>query len=119
MNCCCNDDGQSPVEKADASAWTSALSRKGTLWQRIVTLVQWCLPVVTLALVPKCPVCMAAYVLLFTGVGLSLAVASTIRWMMIALSIIALAFLLLRGLRRVGCLFNKRIDAKTLNPHVF
>lgn len=100
MNCCSNDDDQPPAEKADAIAWSKNSLPKATLWQRIVTLIQWGLPVVTLALVPKCPVCMAAYVLLFTGVGLSLAVASAIRWIMIALSIAALTFLLLRGMRR-------------------
>jgi hypothetical protein len=118
MNCCCNDTKHPPAT-ADSSAGSRGSPPNARLWNRIVALMQWCLPVVTLVLVPKCPVCMAAYVLLFTGVGLSLAVASAIRWMMIALSVAALAFLLLRGLRRASCFFNKRIDAEAVNPHVF
>jgi hypothetical protein len=52
-------------------------------------------------LIPKCPACVAAYVLLFTGFGLSLPVASAMRWTLIVVSIAAVAFLVLRAVRRV------------------
>ena len=38
-----------------------------------------------LLLVPKCPMCLAAYVAAFTGLGLPLTAAAGLRWAMIAL----------------------------------
>ena len=120
MCCCCNDhDPAAPDGTVQSDSASEALELGAVPWRRRMTsLVQWAIPIVTLALVPKCPVCMAAYVLLFTGVGLSLAVATTIRWLLIAMSIAALAYLLLRSMRRVFGFFNKSIHAEAVNSHV-
>jgi hypothetical protein len=88
MKCCCTD--------GDPSAPAPWPARP----PRIAALIQWALPLTTLALVPKCPACVAAYVLLFTGIGLSLPAAAAMRWTLIALCLAALAYLLLRAARR-------------------
>jgi hypothetical protein len=94
MHCCCNGDDSSvprPTRPSDtARAWP----------RRIVGYIEWAIPVAALALVPKCPMCVAAYVLVLTGIGLSFTAAAAVRWTIIALSIAALAFLLLRTARR-------------------
>jgi hypothetical protein len=64
--------------------------------------VEWALSLAGLALLPKCPACVAAYFLFFTGIGLSLTTAATMRWILIALTITALACLVLRAVRRAG-----------------
>jgi hypothetical protein len=51
--------------------------------------ISWILPGVVLTAMPKCPLCLAAYVALFTGFGISLAVAQ-FAWWIIALGCIAL-----------------------------
>jgi hypothetical protein len=61
---------------------------------------EWAIPITTLALVPKCPACVAAYVLLLTGVGLSFPAAVAMRWTVIVLSVAALVYLLVRAVRR-------------------
>jgi hypothetical protein len=76
----------------------------------VASLIQWAVPVTALALMPKCPMCVAAYVVLFTGIGLSLPVAAAMRWALIAISIAALAYLLVRAARRA--LTVRAIDAK-------
>ncbi|HYD01880.1 MAG TPA: hypothetical protein VEB22_11700 [Phycisphaerales bacterium] len=99
---CCNDvDRAAPavlVPSADVERRPGMAPR---VWvRRGATLFQWALPLTTLVLIPKCPACVAGYVLLFTGVGLSFPAAATVRWVLIALSVVALAFLALRAARR-------------------
>jgi len=98
MNCCDENDGFAHEEALNSTATLASASMS---WpRRVITFFQWMLPITTLALIPKCPMCIAAYVLLFTGVGLSLPVAAAIRWVVIALSIGALAYLSLRTANR-------------------
>ncbi|HVC92397.1 MAG TPA: hypothetical protein VND64_01840 [Pirellulales bacterium] len=52
------------------------------------------------ALMPKCPVCLAAYVALWTGLGLSLAEATCLRWSFLCLSGVLLFYLALKRKRR-------------------
>ena len=59
----------------------------------------WIVPTVTLALLPKCPVCVAAYVALATGIGISLPAAAHLRTMLVVLCVASLVFITARQLR--------------------
>ncbi|MCU1311476.1 MAG: hypothetical protein JWO20_2601 [Candidatus Angelobacter sp.] len=59
----------------------------------------WIIPSVMLALLPKCPVCVAAYVALATGIGISLPTATYLRAMLVALCVASLVFIIARRLR--------------------
>jgi hypothetical protein len=59
----------------------------------------WILPSAALALMPKCPMCLVAYVALGTGIGLSVTAATYLRLGLIALSIGSLSFLAARQVR--------------------
>ena len=89
MNCCCTDGDPANPPPSNATAT-----------RRVANFVEWALPITTLALIPKCPACVAAYVLLFTGVGLSFPAAAAVRWALIVLSFAALGYLLVRAVRR-------------------
>jgi hypothetical protein len=92
MRCCGGGVRSAP----GGHAWRGWLGRVGTV-------VRWGAPVAVLALVPKCPACVAGYVLLLTGVGLSVPGAAAVRWSVVGLCIAALAYLVVRaGLRVVG-----------------
>jgi hypothetical protein len=62
----------------------------------------WIIPSATLLLLPKCPACVAAYVALFSGVGISVASASNLRSALLILCVAALLFLALKRLPRLA-----------------
>jgi hypothetical protein len=57
----------------------------------------WVVPAATLALLPKCPACVAAYVALATGVGVSFSTAAYIRSSLVIACVAVLAFVAARG----------------------
>jgi hypothetical protein len=57
-------------------------------------------PGFVLLIIPKCPVCLAAYIALGTGIGISFAVATWIRWALIALCVGSFLYLLARRYQR-------------------
>jgi hypothetical protein len=59
-------------------------------------MIGWIIPSATLVLLPKCPICLAGYVALFSGVGISVASASVL-----VVSVSALVFLTVKYLRRL------------------
>lgn len=103
MSSCCGGDAASPAVPARATTHGMQSWRS-----RIAATLQWALPVTTLALVPKCPGCVAGYVLLLTGMGISFTAAATLRWSIIGLSITALAYLAIRAGRRAFAQFAPR-----------
>lgn len=98
MRCCCNGGGSGlPTPSGLGTPRGSTL--KG-MARRLVAAVKWAAPVVTLALVPKCPMCVVGYITLLTGVGVSLSTAETLRWLAIWVSAAAIAWLVGRAVWR-------------------
>jgi uncharacterized membrane protein YoaT (DUF817 family) len=57
-------------------------------------------PTVILVLLPKCPVCIAVYIALFTGIGFSLPVTAHLRTLLIILCATSLIYFSSRQIRR-------------------
>jgi hypothetical protein len=71
--------------------------------RRSVDLTAKIVPVAILAVLPKCPACLAAYVALGTGVGLSLTAATYIRLSLVVLCVASLVYFAAKVVRpRLG-----------------
>ncbi|HVX11988.1 MAG TPA: hypothetical protein VHC22_12460 [Pirellulales bacterium] len=73
---------------------------------RIREILAWAVPSAVLVLVPKCPVCLAAHVTLWTGLGLSLSTASYLRWALLSICLASLVFLILARLPRLAAVLK-------------
>jgi hypothetical protein len=74
--------------------------------RRVRRSASWVAPTAVLLLVPKCPMCLAAYVVAATGVSMSVSVAGWVRMGLIGVSVgvlLAMAVAVVRRWRGKGC----------------
>ena len=76
-------------------------SRLASGWQGRGEFAGWFIPGAILVLLPKCPMCVVAYVALFSGIGISFATASLLRTSLLILCIATLLFLVMKRLSRL------------------
>ena len=92
---------------ADASAVAaseSSLRRNGfELAAGVLSLGIW-------ALMPKCPLCLAAHLALWTGLGLSFTAATYLRWSLFALSGVLLFYVVLKRICGNSARGNSSVD---------
>jgi hypothetical protein len=61
--------------------------------------IKWLAPGITLVLIPKCPLCLAAYVAVGTGIGLSLPAATYLRIALLVICISSLCYLTVKTVK--------------------
>jgi len=75
--------------------------RASKTWRRIVAAAKWVGPTGTLALLPKCPACLAAYLAVGTGIGISMTTATYLRMGLVTFCAASLSYLAASRGRRI------------------
>jgi len=93
---CC---GPLPGSRANTTGAQAAIRgpRPRTLVQRCLGVGKWIVPGGILAVLPKCPVCLAAYLALGAGLGVSISTAAYLRMILAGACVAWLLYLAARG----------------------
>ena len=76
-------------------------SRLRTFPRRCANVLGWIIPGVIMAMLPKCPMCLAAYIAIWSGVGISLSAATHLRMSLLVLSVGLALFMAARKTSRL------------------
>ena len=79
---------------------TCCQSGRSSFVRRCADAIGWIVPASILALLPKCPACVAAYVALATGIGVSVTVATYLRGGAIVVCVAMLLYAAAKMVRR-------------------
>ncbi|HZR27938.1 MAG TPA: hypothetical protein VFA71_04095 [Terriglobales bacterium] len=83
-----------------AKATTEGNSHPSPLGRRGFDFFGWIGPGVLLILLPKCPMCLAAYIALATGIGVSVSMAAELRMLLVILCAGSLVYFVSRWISR-------------------
>jgi len=72
----------------------------------------WIVPGVVLAALPKCPMCLAAYVAVGTGLAVPISTAARLRTTLIVLCCTSIAYATARGFRSLARLAARGVEAR-------
>ncbi len=104
-----------PIATARASCCRS-FHPQTAVASRIGRLMEWLIPSLILALIPKCPACLAVYIALTTGLCLSSAAAGYL-WNGLTFAAASLLVLLTLNSLYRGCRAYLRCARSTTKPH--
>lgn len=71
--------------------------------RRLIEIVRWIGPTVTLIVLPKCPMCLVGYIAVITGAGVSMAFAEALHTAVIGGAVALLAWPFFRAIRGGSC----------------
>ena len=111
--CCSKPTSEfSRKDYEQATHWTD----ESGLLRRCLLFLRWMFTGSIIILLPKCPFCLGAYIVMATGIGLSFAAASFIRILLIILCIVSLSAFVAR---RIYILYNKQKLQLSFGDHQY
>jgi hypothetical protein len=90
--CCCEAVPRGPARESIAVRVADLDPRPPAARRSYLGIAGWAVPGAILALMPKCPACLAAYVAIGTGVALSASAAAYLRMTLVILCLASLSY---------------------------
>jgi len=115
---CCEVAANDSRSEPFAAPTTDGEPHPPTFTLRCLAIAGWMVPGAILAILPKCPACLAAYVALWTGLGLSLSTATHLRALLLILCVSSLLYLVVRRLCRFVVVKEALLRAKSHLPTI-
>ncbi len=101
-NGCCNVASTVTGRRAPAARTTDGKPQPRTFLRRCLDIAEWMVPGAVLALIPKCPLCLLAYLGIAGGMGLSMSMWMQVRTAVVILCAASLLYLAARSAHRMG-----------------
>lgn len=109
--CCCAgvSSGASGEVRRERAAIGVGGPQRRKFMRRCLDGARWIIPGGVLAVLPKCPICLAAYLAIGTGIGISVSAAIYLRMALVVVCTAALAYLAVSRGRRLAARVAKLI----------
>jgi hypothetical protein len=103
-------------EGAAAEISVARTSARSSFARRCYTIAEWTIPAAGLMLVPKCPACLAAYIVLVSGVGISVTSAMYLKILLLTICAASIIYVAARRSRNLLALI--RANRSSVAPTV-
>jgi hypothetical protein len=110
---CCQVASGGSVPRTARAGITDGGPALSSLARRCVDFGGWIVPSAMLALLPKCPACIAAYFAIGSGIGISMTTAIYVRMVLVLLSVASLSYFAASRGRRFIAWWQKARSSRT------